>query len=406
MTRPRFASALSTDPESSTAEERCLAAVKVQLEGARPDLAVVFASHHHGDVLDGWTRRLREQLGARHLIGCTGTGIAGGDQEVEQRPALSLWAASMPDTELVPQVLGARPDGEESWSFSADLELTDPSRAGTLLFSDPYSFPVSSYLDQQGERWPGLPVAGGLASGGMGPGQNLLFLDDQVLQQGAVAITIEGAVQMCTAVSQGCRPVASPMVITACRENVILKLRGKKAAKVLLSTLEELPDEERDLFRRGSFLGIALDPTKSSFDPGDLLVRNVMGLYPQEDAIAIGDDSIRVGQTVQFMVRDAASASVELEQVLTARARDWQAPPGESGALLFTCSGRGSRMFEAAHHDAGKVQEILGPDLPLAGFFANGELGPVAGRNFVHGFTASVAHFRQRASAPLHPGHS
>lgn len=398
MTRPRFASALSTDPQAAVAEERCLASLEAQLDGAAPDLLVAFASHHHGDVLDGWPARLRAALGARHLVGCSGLGIVGGEREVEDRPALSLWAATLPGTRVTPR----RVRVEHLLGGGARLEgmpdFADPELGSLLLFGDPYTFPVTAFLDELGERHPGLPVAGGMASGGRGAGQNLLFLDDEVHQDGAVAIELEGAVEMCTAVSQGCRPVGSPLVITACRENVVLKLRGRKAAKVLIETLESLPADEQELFRRGTFIGLALDATKSHFEPSDLLVRNILGLLPQEDAVAVSDGSIRPGMSVQFMVRDSASASHELEAVLRQRGRDWseERDRDESGALLFTCSGRGSRMFGELHHDARRVQQAFGPELPLAGFFANGEIGPVGGRNFVHGFTASVALFRQR----------
>jgi len=397
--QPSFASALSTDSESRVAESRCVAVVNAELGGADPDLLVFFVTHHYGAELDGLGERLKEMTGARLVLGCTGASIVGGSKEVEHRPALSIWAACLPGTELRATHMRAQHDDDGEWEVIGRPEVQDPERCGILMLGDPYSFPMSEYLEHLHERWPEVPVVGGMASGGRGPGQNLLYLDEGVLQGGAVSVTIEGDVELCCAVSQGCRPIGEPYVITKSRDHLVLSLRGKGAAKVMLGMLEEIDEDEKTLFKRGPFVGIAIDATKSSFEPRDLLVRNIAGLHPQEDAIAVADSSIRVGQTVQFMVRDAASASNDMEEVLEQAAEDWatrDAADGEIGGLLFTCGGRGSHMFQALHHDAGQVQASLGPGLPLAGFFANGEIGPIAGNNFVHGFSASMALFRKR----------
>jgi len=393
----RFASSLSTDAQAEKAERRCVEEVLRQLDGEHPHLLLFFVTHHHGPALEGLGGRLREALGAGLVVGCTGASVVGDDREVEHSPALALWAAHLPGTSVQALHVSAEHDVEGGFTFGPELPVGDPERASIVLLADPFSFPVQSYLPWLAEEYPGVPVVGGQASGGQGPRQNLLWLDDAILDRGAVALVIEGDVEMCTAVSQGCRPVGEPLVITASRGPLIHKLRGRPAARVLFEIRDALPPGERALFNSGAHIGLALDASKSSFEPEDFLVRNVMGLHPQEDAVAVGDDALRVGQTVQFMVRDKHSASDELQRILAAHSEEWSPrEPGEAGTLLFTCGGRGSHLFGAKHHDAHAIQEHLGPQMPLAGFFANGEIGPVGKRSFLHGFTASIALLRRR----------
>jgi small ligand-binding sensory domain FIST len=396
MSPPRFASALSTDPDAGRAESSCLEDLLEQLDGTRPDLVVVFVTHHYGEALEGLGRRIRQATRAQVLVGCTGGSIIGGSREIEREPALSIWAAHLPGTRLRPAHLMAQ-RADDRWVFSNLPGIDDPERASLLLLGDPYSFPMQEFLKRVNRDLPGVPAVGGMASGGQGPGQNLLFLGDQLLPQGAIAIALEGDIEARSVVSQGCRPVSEPFVITACENNLIHKLRGESAARVMLRMLEELPEHERELFRHGPFIGLAIDANKSHFEASDFLVRNILSMHVKQGAIDVADPSIRVGQTVQFMVRDAESASAELAQMLAAQGPDWAAGIGNHiGCLLFSCGGRGTHMFPDPDHDACGLQLALGPDLPLAGFFAGGEIGQVGGHNFLHGFTASIALFRER----------
>lgn len=399
MPGPHFASALSTAPAAPAAEGECLAALSAGLGGRTPDLLVFFVTHHYGEALDRLGERLADATGAAVVAGCTGASIVGGAREIEGQPALSVWAAALPETAVRASHLEiVEVDG--GWAFTGMPEVREPERASILLFADPYTFPMAPFLRELSNLLPGVPAVGGMASGGNGPHENLLFHDGDQHASGAVAVVLEGAVEVCTSVSQGCRPIGEPLVITSCKGNTILKLRGKSAAEQMLGMMSRLDEPERELFRRGPFVGLAIDATKSAFEPADLLVRNVVGLNPKAGGVAVGDGSIRAGQTIQFMVRDSASATEELEALLAARAPEWiplGAGPSDVGSLLITCGGRGAGMFGGPDHDASRLQNALGPDLPVAGFFANGEIGPVAGRNFLHGFSASIAYFRRRA---------
>jgi small ligand-binding sensory domain FIST len=397
MSSAFFASALSTQPDSGAAIEEALAAVERDFGSRRPDLVLAFATPHHLPRFETLGRLARRRLGASCIAGATGSMLLGNGREIEEGPALSVWAGCLPGTRLRLGHLTVEEKPEGGWRFHGMPRIDEAEHSSLLLVADPFTFPASDFLEHLEEEHPGLCVFGGVASGGASPGSNRLILDDQVATSGALALVLEGGVEVRAVVSQGCRPIGDPFVITSTKGNLIKKLRGKGAAGVLLRTIEALPNEERELFRRGAFIGLAVDPLKSRFESGDLIVRQIAGLHPQEDAIAVLDDSIRPGMSVQFLVRDAASASADLERILEGVASDFAVPSipsNDRGALLFTCTGRGKRMFGRADHDAATVQESLGPGLPLAGFFANGEIGPVGGHNYLHGFSATIALFR------------
>lgn len=399
-----FASALATEPDSEQAIESATRELERGLAGAKPDLLVVFVTHHHGEAIEQLGPRLLARLGARVLIGCTGESIVGREQEVEGGPALALWAGVLPNTKLRPFTVEVVQEEDESLAFSRLPVVRDAARASLLILADPFTFPMSEYLEVLNQRLAGVPAVGGMASGGTGPGQNFLFTGDGIAESGAVGVVIEGEVEVRSVVSQGCRPVGKPFVITACKDNFILKLGGKSGVQVLMEALQELPAEDRALLQSRPFLGLAVDPTKSRFERGDFLVRGLIGIEPQQGALAVNDGSIRVGMTVQFLVRDAASAGEDLVQLM----RESGAPGSTAspdaadgthvGALVFSCNGRGTRMFATPNHDIGCVQSAFDVQVPAAGFFANGEIGPIGGRNFLHGFTASVALFRPRSN--------
>lgn len=391
MTELRFASALSTLPDSDAAEAEVVAAVSGQLEGAQPELLVVFITHHHGEALEGLGRRLMRATGAKHLLGSTGETVIGGSQEVEEGPALSIWALAGDGVQIEPFRVGARADEEGEIQFSG-LPPADFAREGTLLMiGDPFSFPMGPYLEMLNENYPGRPVVGGMASGGQGPGQNQIFQDGETLAFGAIGVCLSGSVEVVPVVSQGCKPIYEPFVITKIQDHVIKKLGGQTAAHMLQKAFQSLQSRDAALLQRAPFLGVAVDATKSTFERGDFLVRGIMGIEKREGGLAIADNSLRAGQTVQFMVRDAESASEDLDHLLGEQVSD-----DDVGVLLFSCNGRGTRMFATPNHDASHIQQQFGREVPAAGIFAMGEVGPVGGRNFLHGFTASLAIVRAK----------
>jgi small ligand-binding sensory domain FIST len=384
-----FVSALSTAAQTSAAvEEVCRLASRFP---SPPDLGLLFVSSHHRRGLEETAGDVLAATGVRHVLGCTAEAVVATGREIERKPAMALWLARLPGATLCPMHLEFQPtaEGVSFTGWPDDVPQTEPGKSLLLMLADPFSFPADALLCRLNEDRPQLPVVGGMASGGNEPGQNRLVLGPQILDSGAVAILLHGSMSVQTVVSQGCRPIGKHFVVTKARANVIEELGGKPALVQLQELLEELPPQDWQLVQSGVHVGLVMNEYQDRFERGDFLVRNVIGADPKSGAIAIAD-FVRPGQTVQFHVRDAQTADEDLRALLARVDNDPARRP--RGGLLFTCNGRGTRLFAKPHHDASVLQDFFA-ELPLAGFFAQGELGPVGGRNFVHGFTASVVLF-------------
>ncbi len=380
----------STTPDCMAALDGLCDRLLGELGPARPDLVIVFFTPHHSGDAQALRARLLERLAPRVLLGGPGEGVIGGDVEIEGRTGLTLFAACWPGAQLVPFRLEIDEEDGEPALVGWPAEV--PEGAGFLVVADPYTTPGDVLLAGFHKRWPGAPVVGGMSSGTGGPGQGLLLDVDGVHEEGCVGLALGGSVVLEPVVSQGCRPVGHHFVVTKAQQNVILALGGKPALTQLRAIFSEVGEADRHLMQSALHVGRVVDERKSSFERRDLLVRNVLGIDPRNEALAI-NDYVRAGQTIQFMVRDSAAASDDLSTLLAE-----QAARGPSlGALLFSCNGRGTRFFGAPHHDVRGIQGVLG-ELPVAGFFAAGEIGSVGGHPFLHGFTASIALLRERAA--------
>ncbi|HEX9968491.1 MAG TPA: FIST N-terminal domain-containing protein, partial [Acidimicrobiales bacterium] len=354
-----FAAAISEHPVTATAVGEVAGEVLERLGGAAPDLALLFVTEAHAGALEDAAAAVRAVLSPGVLLGCAAVAVAGPAREVESQPAVSLWAGTTGS--VAPVLL----DGDLSgWPDPLPFE---PS--ALLLIGDPFSFPAEALFERVGT----LPVLGGMASAARGPGGNRLALDGRVVTAGAVGALLGPGARVRSLVSQGCRPIGSPYVVTKAERNVVYELGGKPAVERLVSSA--LEPEDIALVNQGLHLGLVVDEHKAEFGRGDFLVRNVLGADRDNGAIAVGD-YVEVGTTVQYHVRDAMTADEDLRTLLAGQAA--------SGALLFTCNGRGARLFGAPDHDAALLDEAL-DGAPVAGFFAAGEFGPVGGRNFVHG---------------------
>ena len=373
----RFASALSEHPLPAAATGEVVGRVAEQLGGEAPDLAVVFVTGNHVGAVEDIAAAIRSALTPGALVGTTAVSVVGDRREVEETPAVSLWAARIGPVTPVRLDVEQTPQG---WAING----LPPDAAGTLLLlPDPYSFPVDAFLAQLGEANPDLVVVGGLASAAAGPGGNRLVIDDVVTPGGAVGVLLPPAVAVGTVVSQGCRPVGRPMVVTRSERNQIHELAGQSGLARLKELVVGLSEDDRQLLQRGLHIGVVIDEQQIDFDRGDFLIRGVLGIDQGSEALTVGDE-VPVGATVQFQIRDAASADEDLRALMVDARAD--------GALLFTCNGRGTAMFPSADHDATVVSDAL-DGAPLSGMFCAGEIGPVGGRNFLHGFTASVVLF-------------
>lgn len=396
----RYANVHLGDADLAAAVLQCSLMVRDQLSGETPDLIMAFAAGYSQEDFDSHMPRIAELTQCEQVVGVNCRSTISGEEELEGQTSLVLWAAKFSDAKIhsfhLQFISRVGESGFHGWPDDLDESL--PSDAVCLMLSDPFSFPADVLLNQMNEQCPGVPIFGGAADGASSPRESRLLIGTETYDAGAAMVTLTG-VPVRSVVSQGCRPIGEPAIVTAAERNVIEKIGGQTALKHLDELYRTLPGGDRAAVEQGLHLGIAMTEFRDKFEYGDFIVRNVVGIEQSTGQIAISD-YVRVGKTIQFHIRDADSADAELCQLLSRVDRAGQgteSDPGSSGtrssgALIFTCNGRGTHLFPDPHHDARAVSRYLG-GVPAAGFFAAGEFGPVADQNFVHGFTASIAIF-------------
>jgi len=360
------------------------------LRGARPDLACVFVHGQDHAVVEAALLLATDHLAAPTTIGCSAYGVLGAGQALEATTAVSVWAAVLPGAQLRAFHLEVMRTAD-----SVTVVGLPPSRSDDvvgILLADPWTFPADAFVAGSGPALDGLPLAGGLAHGPRGAGSARLAVDGRSVDRGAVGVLIGGAVEATAVVSQGCRPVGPAMTVTEADGNMLLGLAGVPAAGKLHEVVGALPPGDQALASRGLQLGVLIDEYLPTPGQGDYLVRGIVGVDAERGALAVGD-VVEVGRTVRFQVRDASAASADLRATLAR----FRVGPGQeldpvAGALLFSCNGRGAAFFAAADHDVRLVGSTLATNA-VAGFMADGEIGPVGGRNHVHGQSATVLMF-------------
>ncbi|GAA0987482.1 FIST N-terminal domain-containing protein [Acrocarpospora macrocephala] len=381
----RFADGLAVGPNLVESAETAIRQALAGLTGPA-DLVCFFICGEDAEDVTKAGQRAMELAGEAAVIGCSATGVIGDAQGVELSPSVSAWAASLGEARVTTFALESlRADDRFVVIGLPEREVDDRV---AIMLADPYTFPTDAFVEHSSEVLGNLPLIGGLANGLQGRGSVRLFADGEVYTEGAIGVMLSGAVRVSTVVSQGCRPIGPTMVVTRAEENVLLELAGQPALARLEDIVSALDEEDRELVASGLQIGIAMDEYAERHERGDFLIRGVLGIDPEREAVAIGD-IVPVGRTVRFQVRDAETADEDLYELLDAHLAEGGRV---DGALLFSCNGRGSAMFGTPDHDALALRDTLGP-IGVAGFFAAGEVGPVAGHNHVHGFTASVLVF-------------
>ncbi len=405
----QLVSVVSTAGETHRALAEICANASHRLRGAKPDLVLAFITAKHlqnpGDAA-AIGNALREQFPTALFLATTGVGAIGDGREVEGRPAISLLAAVLPGVELrafhltnadIPLYSG--PEAAQRWR-----NLLQPLDAGgeptsdalppgedptVLLLPDPFCTGLGEVIAGLDAAWPGGHVVGGVASGFREPGQHRLLLDDEIHDGGVLGVMMYGDVRVDIRVAQGCRPVGQPLFVTQAQGRRLIALDGRPAADVLQEVFETSDDGERERMGQSLFLGIGL-VDRETYGRGDFLVRHILGAEPDTGALIVQGE-LQEGQVVQFHVRDGQSSEEDL------RAHLASVPPGAAGAILFACLGRGQALYGVPDHDAQVIRDAYG-DVPLAGLFCNGEVGPVNGETFLHGYTASLCFLRPRES--------
>jgi small ligand-binding sensory domain FIST len=392
----KWASSISEKTSLEDAVKECISNVQTQMSDEPIHLAVIFVSPHYQADYDSVPDLVRQGLGPVVVLGCSGGGIIGDGQEVEQRPAVSITVASLPGVEIVPFHLDGDnlPDLDappQAWEEAVNVS---PSLSPQfVMLADAFSFPVQNLLMGLDYAYSESAKIGGLASGAQQQGGNALFLDGQVYRSGAVGVALHGNITVDTVVAQGCRPVGQPMRVTESRRNVLAQLDGQPPMTVLKDLFQKSDDRDRELMRNSLFLGVVMDEFIDDPKQGDFLIRNVVGMDDRTGVLAIGE-LLKEGQLVQFHLRDAQTSTDDLTQVLERYAEENRENQAQ-GALLFSCLGRGQFLYGQANHDTELFRDKLG-SVPLGGFFCNGEIGPVSGTTFLHGYTSSFGIFRAR----------
>lgn len=396
--RLRFGAAVAEHRDLTEALEPLLEAVSRQLGDARPDFATLFISAPHlaarRQELARFQAELAEALGTEALVGCSASGVIAGGTEVEQGAAAALFAGALPAARVACFSLSEveRREIEEPAALRDRLGLDAKGAGPILIFMDPYTFHAEDFLDQLAEACPRVPVLGGIASGANAPGLNTLFQGRAIENNGCVGVQLDGDFDFAAIVSQGCKPIGRHAVITRGKGRVIEQIRGRRSREFLKEVLDALPDEDLKLVRNSLLLGRVTREAKDRFERGDFLIRPILRL---DDCGLLVGDEVKVGQTVCFHVRDARTAREDLLELID-RHRGGLAERA-CGAVLFTCTGRGERLFGEPHHDARLLRAELG-EIPIGGFFCGGEIGPIGARPFLHGFTSSVGIFAERGA--------
>lgn len=378
--RPAAADAISTHGDVEAAVEEVGRALEEQI-GRGPDLLLLHFTAEHRAAAGLILRRLQRRLAPDAVAGCTVSGAVGGGRELQSGPCLTAFAARLPGTRV--QAFHLRHDEEAAVVHGWPDVGSD---AGILLFPDPFSFPIEPFLDSlRTQRTDLPPIVGGVASGASRAGGNVLLTDEGLFEQGATGVVLRGEVRLAPLVSQGTRPIGPLMRVTRCERNVVYELGGKPAYEGLADLLSDLEEDERRRFMRAPHVGLRPLASSSGEETRDFLVRGVTGVDPDEGAIALAD-AVHDGSILQFQARDREAAHRELESLLDMTA---SFHPSPFGALLYPCTGRGLHLFQQADHDVAALHRRW-PGLPVSGFFAAGEIGPVCGKPYVHGLSASL----------------
>lgn len=392
----RWASAVDTDSSLTLAVERAAEKIFNDLGKQDPDLLIVFVSSEHASRFETISELLRREFEGAYLFGCCASAVIGAGKEVEEQAAISLTGAILPGVRLRGTHLDAShvpPVYAEPRVWEDALHMTASQQPSFLILADPFSFETEVFVKGLDRVFPGSTKIGGLASGARQAGGTALYLGDRVYHSGAITLALTGDIQVDPIVAQGCRAIGEPMFITSAHENLIREIDGHAARDVMSDLFEKLSSTDRDLFSQSLFLGLAIRSDVSEYAPGDFLIRNILGMDPQSGALWV-NAQIPERSVVQFHFRDAAASALDLERALLEYRKSPQFVPS-CGALLFSCAGRGADLYGQPDHDSNAFRRLVA-DVPLGGFFGNGEIGPVQDNTFLHGHTSAFAVFRHR----------
>jgi small ligand-binding sensory domain FIST len=366
-----------------------------RLDGKKPDFLIAFISPDYKKHFDGVVAELNNLLTPEAFIGCTAGGLIGDGQELEQQSAISLTGAVLPDVKVgafhvTNDFMPDMDDPPDSWEKLLEISASD--NPSFVMVCDPFSFNIENFVQGLDYAYPKCVKIGGLASGGHKAGENRMIVNDRVYRAGLAGVYFSGNIAVDSVVAQGCRLIGKLHHVTKCDANLLYELDGKPAFMVLKEAIDTLSERDQKLAREAIFLGVAMDEFKEKLGEGDFLIRNIYGIEPMSGALLVGEQ-LRPERTVQFHLRDAASSADDLRSMLKRYTADYKKAREAAGALLFSCLGRGQYLYGRPNHDSEMFSEYVG-EIPLGGFFCNGEIGPVGANTYLHGYTSSFGIFR------------
>lgn len=352
--------------------------------GAPASLTFAFVTADYLPHLEEFTDIVRVDSHSPEVVGSTGTGTIQNGTEFELQPGFSLMSLQIADDQ--PSITTFSADEIQSCENPAWLKSRLPMADSYILMANPFHFPPDDWLESLNTAFPDTPVVGGLASGGNDESTMGVFYNGKSVD-GALLVGLRGALKLVPVVSQGCRPIGEPLPVTRADQNVVYSLGSRPAYQALEAAFESLTDMEKSAAQGNLFVGLANNEYIDEFQSGDFLIRNIIGADPGSGAVVIAGIP-RIGQTLQYQLRDRVAADNDLLRALD---QQWTGATHEViGSLIFSCTGRGKGMFSTPHHDASTIQSVAGVH-PSAGFFCNGEIGPIAHKNCSHSYTASIA---------------
>lgn len=383
----KFGSATSTMIDPAKAGREVINRAAAHFDDGEIDLAIAFFSHQHNDYIEELIAPVLAHVSPGVLIGCPTPGVIGEGHEIEEGPGICLWIASFGGARVEAFEVGLTETLDGMAMVGFPLGLDEPS--GVILLADPTTFPTQALLASLNQDYPGMPVVGGL-TGAPTPAGNRLILNNQVISTGAVGVMIGGGVEMQAVVAQGCRPIGQPLAVTAAEGHHLIELAGRPPVERLREAVASLHPSTAGLADHGFQIGIVIDEDRTEPVAGDFLIRDIFKANLDTGTMIVSD-SLRVGQIIQFQVRDADTAEEQMALQLSGLPE----VTSDAGALLFSCMGRGTNMFGVPDHDASAVEASLG--FAPSGMFCLGEIGPVEGRNHLHTHSMSLALFSSRS---------
>jgi small ligand-binding sensory domain FIST len=390
-----WASVSATDRALTQAVAHAADRLLEAMGGREPDLVLVFVSSQYRNHFAALPGLLRREFDTAQLVGCLGVNVIGAGRESSDEPTIALIGAVLPEVQLQAVHLeqsATPPLYAERSLWDSALNLQHQAPECQILLTDPYSFNTDALLKAADRHYPQCTKFGGLVSGMEQPGTACLLLNERVYSSGALCLSMSGNLTVTAIVAQGCRPIGEPMFANVTHENLILQLDGKMPRDVLTELYQTIKRGDRKLFTEALFLGVAMEPQREQYQAGDFLIRTILGLDPDSGTLLV-NSHIAPHSVVQLHLRDAQTSAQDLEQLLTRyRATHSESP---SGVLLFSCLGRGTEFYGHRDHDCNAFTQLVG-DLPIGGFFCNGEIGPVRGVTHLHGYTSVFGVFSSK----------